>query len=196
MTTEAGVLQPRLAPRGFFEAVRESSWHTRGLWAFTLLVVAHWVEHILQAVQLWALGWSLPEARGAVGIAFPALIREEWLHYGYNAAMLIGLLALVRGFSGQARTWWIATIWIQVWHHFEHLILLIQAQTGNAWFGAAVPTSVIQLLVPRVELHLFYNSLATAPMLVALWYHRRQSSDGDGSGRAVRQPSQPAPSTP
>lgn len=174
MTTEAGTLTPALAPRGWVARVREASWHTKGVALLTALVIAHWAEHILQAIQLWALGWALPEARGAVGLAFPVLVREEWLHYGYNALMLIGLLALVRGFSGEARRWWLVTIGIQVWHHFEHLFLLIQAQTANPWFGEAVPTSVVQLLVPRVELHLFYNSLATAPMIIAIIYHRRQ----------------------
>ena len=183
MTTEAGTLGPGVAPRGWVARVRESSWHMKGLAAFTLLVLSHWAEHILQAIQLWVLGWELPEARGAFGMLVPALVREEWLHYGYNAAMLVGLLALLYGFSGDARRWWLITIGIQVWHHFEHLILLIQAQT-SPWFGEPVPTSVVQLLVPRVELHLFYNSLATAPMIVAIIYHRRQQR-GDAARGAT-----------
>jgi hypothetical protein len=36
-----------------------------------------------------------------------------------------------------------------------------------------VPTSIIQLFVPRVELHLFYNTVVFIPMVVAMLLHRR-----------------------
>ena len=38
--------------------------------AFTLIVLAHWVEHLLQGLQIYALGWPVPEARGAAGLFF------------------------------------------------------------------------------------------------------------------------------
>jgi hypothetical protein len=47
-----------------------------------------------------------------------------------------------------------AALWIQVWHHFEHLLLLMQAVTGANLMGKPVPTSIAQLVLPRVELHL------------------------------------------
>ena len=31
---------------------------------------------------------------------------------------------------------------------------------------------MLQLLFPRVELHLFYNTIVFAPMVVAIWLHR------------------------
>ena len=62
---------------------------------------------------------------------------------------------------------------IQFWHHIEHLLLLTQAQTGHDFFDKPVPTSVLQLLLPRVELHLFYNSVVFIPMLIALYLHLR-----------------------
>ena len=62
---------------------------------------------------------------------------------------------------------------IQFWHHIEHLLLLLQAQTGTFFFGRSVPTSVLQLVFPRVELHLFYNSVVFAPMVVAMVLHLR-----------------------
>jgi hypothetical protein len=64
-----------------------------------------------------------------------------------------------------------------VWHHLEHLILLVQAQTGLHLLGREVPTSIIQLVVPRVELHLFYNTIVFVPMIVAMVLHRRGSHD-------------------
>ena len=43
--------------------------------------------------------------------------------------------------------------------------------SGVYLFGASIPTSVVQVLVPRVELHLIYNMLVFAPMMVAMLYH-------------------------
>ena len=34
-----------------------------------------------------------------------------------------------------------------------------------------VPTSLVQMWVPRVELHLFYNTIVFIPMVVAMYYH-------------------------
>lgn len=146
-------------------------WHRRALQAFLVIVVAHWVEHILQAIQIWALGWPRPEARGALGMVYPWLVSSEWLHYGYAIVMLIGLILLRRGFAGRALHAWDVALGIQVWHHLEHLLLLGQAVTGHNLFGAAVPTSILQLVLPRVELHLAYNAIVFAPMVVAMWHH-------------------------
>src|SRR4051795_13137117 len=98
-------------------------WHKRALQIFALIVLAHWVEHILQAIQIFALGWPRPQARGALGLVFPWLVSSETLHYGYAVVMLIGLILLRPSFSGRARTWWNVALGIQVWHHFEHLLL-------------------------------------------------------------------------
>ena len=79
------------------------------------------------------------------------------------------------GSTGPARTWWTIALGIQVWHHIEHLLLLAQAQTGIFLLGNEVPTSVVQLVVPRVQLHLFYNTVVFIPMIVAMVLHRRPS---------------------
>jgi hypothetical protein len=34
-----------------------------------------------------------------------------------------------------------------------------------------VPTSILQLWVPRVELHLLYNTIVFIPMVVAMYFH-------------------------
>src|SRR4029450_4020527 len=81
--------------------------HELALRLFTLIVLAHWVEHLLQGLQIYALGWPVPEARGAVGLFFPWLIKSEALHYGYALVMLVGLFALRSGFTGKTdRFWW------------------------------------------------------------------------------------------
>ncbi|WP_223167702.1 hypothetical protein [Nonomuraea sp. SYSU D8015] len=149
--------------------------HKQALTIFLVIVVAHWAEHIAQAIQVYALGWPLPEARGVLGIPFPWLVTSEWMHYGYALIMLAGLWFLRQGFVGRSRTWWNIALGIQAWHHFEHLLLLLQALTGYHLLGKPVVTSIVQLIIPRVELHLFYNTLVTLPMIVAMILHRRPS---------------------
>ncbi|BCJ62508.1 hypothetical protein [Micromonospora endophytica] len=159
-------------PRGVI-ATLNGTYHRAALNVFLLIVLAHWAEHIVQAVQIWGLGWPRPQARGVLGMPFPVLVEQEWLHYGYALIMLVGLWILRHGFTGRARTWWLVAIGVQVWHHFEHLLLLIQALTGTTLAGRAAPTSLLQLVLPRVELHLFYNAVVFLPMLVAMYYHLR-----------------------
>ncbi|OOC57009.1 hypothetical protein NOSIN_05450 [Nocardiopsis sinuspersici] len=140
---------------------------------YMVIVLAHWAEHIIQAAQIYVLDWPVEQARGALGIPFPWLVTSEWLHYGYALIMLIGLLLLLPGFTGRSRAWWTASLLVQVWHHFEHLLLLVQAANGVNIGGGDAPTSLIQLLIPRVELHLFYNTIVFVPMVVAMYLHMR-----------------------
>lgn len=147
--------------------------HRTALNVFMVIVIAHWAEHLAQAYQIWVLGWTVPQSRGVLGLAFPWLIKSEWLHYGYALVMLVGLFLLRKGFVGRAHTWWMIAFGIQFWHHIEHLLLFIQAQSGTYFFGRAVATSVAQLLFPRVELHLFYNTAVFIPMVVAVYLHLR-----------------------
>ncbi|MGW7482213.1 hypothetical protein ACWGH8_26900 [Nonomuraea muscovyensis] len=147
--------------------------HRAALGLFLVVVIAHWAEHVMQAIQIYALGWPIPEARGVLGLAFPWLVTSEWMHYGYALVMLAGLIMLRAGFTGRSRTWWNIALGLQFWHHVEHLLLLLQALSGTNLAGRPVPTSVVQLLIPRVELHLFYNAVVFAPMVVAMLLHRR-----------------------
>ncbi|MEU5869829.1 hypothetical protein ABZ815_52320 [Nonomuraea sp. NPDC047529] len=149
--------------------------HKAALTAFMAIVVAHWAEHLVQAVQVYVWGWPLSEARGVLGLPFPWLVTSEWMHYGYALLMLVGLVLLRKGFAGRSRTWWNISLGIQVWHHMEHLLLLVQKLTGLHLLGRPVPTSVLQIFLPRMELHLFYNAVVFAPMVVAMLLHRRAS---------------------
>jgi len=159
-------------------AALNGRWHRQALLTFLVIVLAHWAEHLSQAFQIWGLGWTRPESRGVLGLAFPWLVTSEWLHYGYAIAMLGGLVLLRPGFVGRARTWWDIAIVLQFWHHIEHILLLFQvAVLHHPLFGSAVPTSIAQLAFPRVELHLFYNAIVTIPMLIAMLYHRQPSAE-------------------
>lgn len=148
-----------------------AAWHERTLQLFTGIVLLHWAEHLTQAYQVYVLDWPLHQARGFLGQAFPWLVHSEVLHYGYAVIMLVAIWALLPGFVGRSRTWWLAALVIQFWHHIEHALLQLQAILGTPFFGRAVPTSIAQLWFPRLELHLFYNTLVFVPMVVAMVYH-------------------------
>jgi len=145
--------------------------HERALQTFMVIVLAHWAEHLTQAFQIYALGWPAPQARGVLGLWYPWLVKSEVLHYGYALVMLIGLWVLRTGFVGTSRLWWTAALAIQFWHHIEHALLQTQAIVGRNLFNSPVPTSIAQLWIPRVELHLIYNTIVFIPMMVAMYYH-------------------------
>ncbi|QWQ44983.1 hypothetical protein [Streptomyces sp. YPW6] len=157
--------------------------HQLGLRIFVFIVVAHWAEHLVQAYQIYVMGWPIPEARGVLGVPFPWLVTSEWMHYGYALVMMAGLFLLRPGFTGRAGTWWKVSLGIQVWHHLEHLLLLVQALAAVNLLGKEVPTSLIQLIMPRVELHLFYNTLVTVPMVVAMYLHTRANRPDNATAR-------------
>jgi hypothetical protein len=146
--------------------------HELGLRVFMAIVLAHWAEHLLQAFQIYALGWPVHEARGVLGYFLPWLVHSEVLHYGYALVMLVGVWMLRPGFTGpDDRRWWTIALGIQFFHHIEHALLQTQAILGQPFFGQPVPTSLVQLWVPRVELHLFYNTLVFVPMVIAMYHH-------------------------
>jgi hypothetical protein len=158
--------------RSTWLAALNGRYHKAAVTFFMVIVAAHWSEHIAQAYEIWVLHWPTPKANGLLGIPFPWLIRTEELHYGFAVVMLVFLWFLKDGFTGRSRRLWIIALGIQFWHHFEHLLLLLQAMFGVNLFGAPVPTSLLQFFFPRVELHLFYNAIVTIPMVIAVVLHR------------------------
>src|SRR2546422_2028754 len=134
-------------------------WHKRALQVFLVIVLAHWAEHLVQAYQVYVLKWPVHQARGVLGQAFPWLVHSEVLHYGYALIMLVGIWTLLPGFVGRSRAWWLTALVIQFWHHIEHALLQGQVIAGQTLFGSPVPTSIVQLWFPRLELHLFYNTV-------------------------------------
>ena len=146
-------------------------WHERALRIFMVVVLAHLAEHLVQAYQVYVLGLPPHQALGLVGQWVPWLVHSEVMHYGYALIMLVGIWMLLPGFVGRSRRWWLAALVIQFWHHIEHALLQGQVIFGHNLFGKPVPTSIIQLWIPRVELHLVYNTMVFVPMVVAMYYH-------------------------
>ena len=174
---------------GLYEKLN-AQWHKPALQLFMVIVLAHWAEHLVQAFQIYVLGWAPPDARGVLGQWFPWLVKSEALHYGYAIVMLVGLWTLRKGFHGRARQWWTAALVIQFWHHIEHGLLLGQAVAGQNFFGSPVPLSIAQMWIPRVELHLFYNTIVFIPMVVGMYFHmfpREGEQDAHGCSCAWRQ---------
>ena len=144
---------------------RKNEWMLK---IFAALMVAHWLEHLVQAYQVWGLGYERHHAGGLLGQVFPWLMHSEWLHFTYALLTFAGLLLLYRAFEGPALAWWKTALVIQAWHLIEHTLLFAQAQGGFTLFGAKEPTSVLQVFFPRIELHLFYNSVVTVPIVIAM----------------------------
>jgi hypothetical protein len=154
----------------FYEKLN-TQWHERALQIFMVIVLAHWAEHFAQAAQIYIMGWPRPQANGVLGLWYPWLIKSEVLHYGYAVVMLAGIWILRAGFTGLSKKWWTVALVIQFWHHIEHLLLIIQATTHHNFWNKPVPFSVLQLVFPRVELHLFYNTIVFIPMVIGMYYH-------------------------
>lgn len=169
-STAASVQQPAASSTSLTDRLN-GEWHKTALLIFLAVVLAHWGEHLAQAYQVYVFGWPVPESRGVLGLWFPWLVTSETLHYGYAIVMLVGLWVFRRGFVGQAYTWWMIAFWIQFWHHLEHALLQGQAVAGQNLFGSPVPVSIVQLWIPRVELHLIYNSLVFVPMVIGMYRH-------------------------
>jgi hypothetical protein len=175
----------------FYERINRE-WHKPALQIFMFIVLAHWAEHLAQAFQVYILKWPVPEARGFLGLFFPWLVKSELLHYLYALIMLIGIWMLRKGFAGRASKWWMIAFGIQFWHHIEHALLQGQAIAGQNLFGSPVPISIAQLWIPRVELHLFYNTIVFIPMVIGMYYHMfppQGEETGHGCACAWRQQS-------
>ena len=58
-------------------------WHERALQVLMVIVLFHWVEHLVQAYQVWGLHWSRAMSMGLLGMYYPWLMKTEVLHYGF-----------------------------------------------------------------------------------------------------------------
>jgi hypothetical protein len=134
-----------------------------------VVVVAHWVEHLVQAYQAYALGIPRAHAVGLLGMFYPCLVHSEWLHFGYALVMLVGLLRLCLAVVGRAAPWWTAALVIQAWHLCEHTLLITQALLGRYLPGATEPTSGLQLFLPRCS---------TTPSSSCRWQSRWRTTRG------------------
>src|SRR5260370_28585695 len=119
-TARADAIHPAYGSnQGFYDKLN-SAWHERALQIFMAIVLAHWGEHLVQAYQIYVMGWPRPQANGILGLWYPWLIQSETLHYGYALIMLIGIWALRNVFSGASRSLLTVSLAFQYRHHIEH----------------------------------------------------------------------------
>ncbi len=163
-------VHPQTVSRRFLDKLN-SQWHEKAMWIFTVIVIGHWAEHLVQAFQIYVLHWPVKHALGVLGMVWPVLVHSEVLHYAYALVMLVGFLLLRPGMRGKSLVWWNVALAVQMWHHFEHALLFGQAAAHHPLFGSPVPISLVQLVIPRVELHLIYNAIVTVPMTISMIWH-------------------------
>ena len=78
MSNQAVPRHSRSGPLGLLNG----PYHRTALNLYMVVVLAHWAEHLVQAFQIWVLGWPVRQSRGVLGLAVPWLVTSEWLHYG------------------------------------------------------------------------------------------------------------------
>jgi len=137
---------------------------------FFILVVtqgAHVLEHVAQMVQIHLFGLSGLQARGILG-----MLDIEWVHFIWNAWVLICVVLLVFIFPKNPWLW--ALLVISVWHEIEHVyIMSVFLRTGHPGapgllaHGGAVGGG---LPLSRPDLHFFYNLLEEFVLIIAYLY--------------------------
>ena len=135
--------------------------------AFTFLLLAqtgHLLEHVAQMVQIHVLHLSGANAQGIVG-----QLNIEWVHFIWNALVLIALLALVPHF--RSNPWLIAVAPLAAWHFVEHSVMIATyIQTGVSGSPGLLSSGGLifgGLPIARPDLHFLYNLVETGPLLMA-----------------------------
>lgn len=164
-------------------------------WFFLVLVcyqAFHQLEHTIETVQLQLLGHDESDTL-LNGVDF------EWLHFGANALLLYGLVAVVVGAGSAARArwraerrwgWWamVAALVVQSYHVFDHTVRLVEYVSSG---GDKDPAGTLTRVVNPVWFHFGINLTVLVGMIAAfagLRVHR--------SLRAPRRPAAvPPPAT-
>jgi hypothetical protein len=129
-----------------------------------LAQTTHLLEHIAQMIQIHALHLSGAAAQGIVG-----QLNIEWVHFIWNALVLITLLVLLPPFRTNA--WLIAVTPLAAWHFIEHSVMIATyIQTGVQGTPGLLSSGGLLfggLPIARPDLHFLYNLVETVPLLFA-----------------------------
>ena len=124
----------------------------------------HLAEHVAQMIQIHVLHLSGAAAQGIVG-----QLDIEWVHFAWNALVLITLLALLPHF--RTNPWLIAVTPLAGWHFIEHSVMIARyLQTGVAGSPGLLSAGGLLfggLPIARPDLHFLYNLVETVPLLGA-----------------------------
>ncbi|MDP9275412.1 MAG: hypothetical protein M3O99_07460 [Chloroflexota bacterium] len=127
---------------------------------------AHLFEHVAQMVQIHVLHLGGANAQGIVG-----QLNIEWVHFIWNALVLITLLALLPIPEFRANPWLLAVTPLAAWHFVEHSVMIATyIQTGVSGTPGLLSSGGLLfggLPVARPDLHFLYNLVETVPLLIA-----------------------------
>ena len=144
---------------------------------------AHLIEHIAQMVQIHVLHLSGANAQGIVG-----QLNIEWVHFIWNAVVLVSILVLLPRFP--TNPWLIAVTPLAAWHFVEHSVMIATyLQTGVSGSPGLLSSGGLLfggLPVSRPDLHFLYNLVETVPLLAA-WLVEPEGQQQDGERRRLRQ---------
>ena len=125
---------------------------------------AHLFEHVAQMVQIHVLHLSGANAQGIVG-----QLNIEWVHFIWNALVLVTLVALLPHF--RTNPWLIAVTPLAAWHFVEHSVMITTyLQTGVSGTPGLLSSGGLLfggLPIARPDLHFLYNFAETIPLLMA-----------------------------
>jgi hypothetical protein len=129
-----------------------------------LTQTAHLFEHVAQMVQIHVLHLSGANAQGIVG-----QLNIEWVHFSWNALVLVTLLVLLPRFP--TNPWLIAVTPLAAWHFVEHSVMIATyIQTGVSGTPGLLSSGGLLfggLPIARPDLHFLYNFVETVPLLIA-----------------------------
>lgn len=157
---------------------------------FYVLVVtqtAHFLEHVAQMSQIHLLGLQGAAARGVFGS-----LDLEWVHFAWNAWVLVAALVLLCHFRDNPWLWFTALF--AGWHGIEHgYILKIYLGTGvvgtpgflsqGGLIGGGLPLT-------RPDLHFLYNLIETVPLAIAFVWQARRTDSAHAVTRSFGEPAE------
>ena len=125
---------------------------------------AHLLEHVAQMVQIHMLHLSGANAQGIVG-----QLNIEWVHFTWNALVVVTLLVLLPRFP--TNPWLIAVTPLAAWHFVDHSVMIATyVQTGVSGTPGLLSSGGLLfggLPIARPDLHFLYNLVETVPLLIA-----------------------------
>lgn len=158
--------------------------------AVAVIQTVHVMEHVIQLVQVYALGVPDDDALGLLGYIYQFQGTEEWLHLAFNAVFFASLVLIAAGLlrSPAVRStvpilvlaaFLFFGLWLEGWHVIEHLVIIANVVAND---GCPCPGIVdARLGVSDAVLHFVYNTIAYAATVLPLLYVLRSRARSSGS---------------
>lgn len=144
-----------------------------------ILQIAHLVEHLSQMIELHALAWPGPIARGIVGE-----LDIEPVHFWWNTAILVAGTLLLLRYRGNR---WLWASWLfSLWHQLEHIYIYffwflpkgVSGHPGILGAGGILDQANITFpfltMLSRPDLHFWYNLFEIGLFTIAFLVQARR----------------------